>query len=84
MHRHQSAEFEIRGRVLKPHEVIAGATSIAADLLMQSGKLGCIAPGAFADLIVVGGNPLKNLSLLGGQGDHMTHIMKDGVFVKRA
>jgi imidazolonepropionase-like amidohydrolase len=83
MHRHQSAEFEIRGRVLAPHEVIASATSVAAELIQQSGKLGVIAPGAFADLIVVEGNPLKNLALLGGQGDHLTHIMKDGVFVKR-
>jgi imidazolonepropionase-like amidohydrolase len=39
--------------------------------------------GARADLIAVDGNPLADISLLDGQGEHITHIMKDGVFYKR-
>jgi imidazolonepropionase-like amidohydrolase len=83
MHRHQSEEFVIRGRALPAHEVIASATHVAAKLLRQDGKLGAVAPGAYADLIVVEGDPLQDLSLLTAQGRHMPLIMKGGAFVKR-
>jgi imidazolonepropionase-like amidohydrolase len=84
MHRHQSEEFVIRGRVLPAHEVIASATHVAAKLLNLSGKIGTVAPGAHADLIVVDGDPLADLSLLTRQGRHMPIIMKEGAFVKRS
>jgi imidazolonepropionase-like amidohydrolase len=83
MHRHQSEEFVIRGRALPAHEVIAAATHVAAKLLRQEGRLGVIAPGAHADLIVVDGDPLQDLSLLTAQGRHMPLIMQAGVWVKR-
>ncbi len=82
MHRHQSEEFVIRGRVLPAQVVIAAATSIAARLCRMEGRIGTIAPGAFADLIVVDGNPLADLALLTGQGRHIPLIMKGGVVVK--
>ncbi|ARO16017.1 amidohydrolase (plasmid) [Ketogulonicigenium robustum] len=82
MHRHQSGEFELRGQVLPAATVIASATHIAARLLRMEGQIGCIREGAFADIILVDGNPLADLSLLSGQGDHITHIMQGGVFVK--
>jgi imidazolonepropionase-like amidohydrolase len=82
MHARQSEEFEIRTRVLPPHEVIKSATSAAAQVLRMEGKLGVVAAGAHADLIAVGGDPLKDMSLLGGQGRHMPLIMKAGAFVK--
>lgn len=83
MHKYQSEEFVIRGRALPAHEVIAAATFIAAKLLKLEGKIGTVAPGAHADLIVVDGDPLKDLSLLTRQGRHMPLIMKGGAFVKR-
>jgi imidazolonepropionase-like amidohydrolase len=43
-----------------------------------------VAPGAYADLIVVDGNPLADLSVLGGQGERIPAIMKGGTFVKNA
>ena len=82
MHRHQSEEFVIRSRVMPAHEVIASATHIAAKLLSMEGLIGCIVPGAFADLIVVDGNPLDDLSLLTHQGAHMPIIIKGGSFAK--
>jgi imidazolonepropionase-like amidohydrolase len=82
MHRHQSEEFVIRGRVLPAIEVIRSATLNAAKLLMSEGRIGCVAPGAHADLIVVEGDPLKDLSLLTGQGKHLSAIMLGGRFVK--
>lgn len=83
MHRHQSEEFVLRGRVLPAHEVIASATFIAARLLRMEGQIGCIAPGAFADLVVVDGDPLADLALLTHQGRHMPIILKGGAFMKR-
>jgi len=47
------------------------------------GELGVVAPGARADLITVDGNPLADISFLDGQGEHLTHIMKDGVLYKK-
>ncbi|PHK93272.1 peptidase M38 [Pseudoroseomonas rhizosphaerae] len=84
MHRHQSEEFVIRGRVLPAQLVIASATSIAARLCGMEGRIGTVAPGAFADLVVVEGDPLRDLSLLTGQGRHMPLIMKGGRVMKRA
>jgi imidazolonepropionase-like amidohydrolase len=84
MHKYQSEEFVIRGRALPAHEVIASATHVAAKLLKLEGKIGTIAPGAHADLIVVDGDPLKDLSLLTRQGRHIPLIMKGGAFMKRA
>jgi imidazolonepropionase-like amidohydrolase len=84
MHRHQSEEFIIRGRVLPARTVIASATGIAAKLCRMEGQIGTIAPGAFADLIVVDGDPLRDLSLLTGQGKHFPMIVKSGEIVKNA
>jgi imidazolonepropionase-like amidohydrolase len=83
MHRHQSEEFVIRSRVLPAHEIIASATGLAAKLLRLEGQIGVIAPGSLADMIVVDGDPLRDLSLLTGQGKHMPVIMQNGVFMKR-
>ena len=82
MHVHQSREFSIRAAVLRPAEIIRSATATNAELLQMSGKLGVVAPGALADLVVVDGNPLKKLSLLEGQGAHLTAIIKGGRFFK--
>lgn len=84
MHRHQSEEFLIRREVLSAIEVIRSATVNAAELLRMEGEIGIIAAGAHADLIVVDGDPLQDLSLLGGQGEHLLAIMKGGAFVKNA
>lgn len=82
LHKYQANEFEIRGRTLPAIEVIRSATSNAADLLRMPGKIGTIAVGAYADLIVVDGDPLKDLKLLADEAKHIEAIMKDGEFVK--
>jgi len=78
----QSEEFTLRAKVLSPAEIIRSATTIGARIVRQEGKLGCLKPGAFADLLVVDGNPLRDLSLLQGQGQHLSVIMKAGRFHK--
>jgi imidazolonepropionase-like amidohydrolase len=82
MHRLQSEEFLIRGKVMPAQEVIRHATGNAAKICQMEGKIGAIRPGSHADLIVVDGDPLKDLSLLTGQGRHMPMIMKGGLAYK--
>ena len=84
MHRHQSREFTIRAEAMAPIDIIRSATTVNAELLNRGGELGVIVPGARADLIAIDGNPLADISLLDGQGEHLTHIMKDGVFYKKS
>ena len=78
----QSEEFTLRARVLSPAEIIRSATTIGAQVVCMEGKLGCLKAGAFADLLVVDGNPLKDLALLGDQGKHLSLIMKAGTLHK--
>ena len=78
----QSLEFVHRAKVLKPIEIIRQATTVGAEILRMEGKLGTVAPGALADLIVVDGNPVKKLELFLNQGAHLPMIMKGGVFHK--
>jgi imidazolonepropionase-like amidohydrolase len=80
--KYHSMEFEILARVLKPAEIIASATTVGARLCRMEGKIGTIAPGAFADLIVVDGDPLADIALLGSDGAHMSAIMARGIFRK--
>jgi imidazolonepropionase-like amidohydrolase len=80
--KYHAMEFEILGRVLAPAEIIASATTVGARLCRMEGKIGTIAPGAFADLIVVDGDPLADITLLGDDGAHMPAIMSRGTFRK--
>ncbi len=82
LHWDQSREFTIRQEVMPPIDIIRSATTIGAEVLRMPGKVGTLAPGAFADLIVIDGNPLKDLALLGNQGQHLSAIMKAGRFHK--
>ena len=82
LHGYQSLEFSLRAEVLSPFEVIRSATTVNAELLNRSGELGVIAPGALADLLVVDGNPLTDLTFLQEQGKHLLLIMKGGQLYK--
>lgn len=78
----QCREFTIRREVFQPIEILRQATSVGAELLMQSDRLGCVKPGAYADLLVVDGDPLKDLGLFKDGGPHLSAIMKGGRFYK--
>src|SRR6266568_5309740 len=78
----QSQEFTLRAEVLSSAEIIRSATTVGAQVTRMEGKIGCLKPGAFADLIVVDGNPLKNLKLFQDQGQHLSVVMKGGRFHK--
>ncbi|MCA0042198.1 metal-dependent hydrolase family protein [Celeribacter litoreus] len=84
MQSEQSGEFPLRGRYIPADAVIRSATVDAAKVLRMEGEVGVIAPGAYADIIAVDGNPLDNLDLLTGQGAHMPLIMQGGRAIKKA
>ena len=59
---------------MTPMQAIQAATSRAAELLEQRGKLGTVAPGAYADLVAVEGDPLADIGAL----EHVSFVMKGG------
>jgi imidazolonepropionase-like amidohydrolase len=63
---------------MSPLEAIRTATVNPAELLDVAGQVGVIAPGAYADVIALAGNPLKDISDLG----RVKFVMKDGKVYK--
>lgn len=82
-HTRECTEFTIRSEVLSPFEILHSATAVNAEILQMQGKLGVIKVGALADLLLVDGHPLQDISLLAASGKHLSHIMTAGKFVKR-
>jgi len=78
LHRHQLLEFDIRARVLPAIEVIRQATLYAAELFNLVGRIGEISVGAEADLIAVNGDPTRDISLLGGEGERIEMVIGRG------
>ena len=77
----QSREFSLRSQVLSPIEIIRSATLVGAQVVRREGKLGCLREGAYADLLVIDGNPLKDLSVFENHA-RLSAIVKGGQFHK--
>jgi len=77
-------------RWFTPYEALKIATSTNAELLAmcgprnpyKAGELGVVKEGAYADLLLVDGNPLENLDLVADPDKNFVVIMKDGVIYK--
>jgi len=82
MHQYQAFELQIRAEVLGNLAALRSATTVAAKILQREGELGCIAPGAIADLLVVDGNPLEDIECLVGQGEKLAVIIQGGSIKK--
>ncbi|MEQ9306892.1 MAG: amidohydrolase family protein, partial [Marinoscillum sp.] len=63
---------------MKPMEAIKCATSVNAEILGKSDLFGSIAPGLFADIIAVDGDPLEDIDNMG----KVSFVMKEGVIYK--
>ena len=79
----QSIEFRLRREICPPLEILRSATSVNAALLRMEGKLGTIAPGAFADLLVIDGNPLEDVTIL-ARPEALSLILRDGRICRNA
>jgi imidazolonepropionase-like amidohydrolase len=78
----RTVELELKAEVMKPMEVLLSATKVNAEIFKMSDKIGSVTPGKYADLIVVSGDPLKNLRVFQNQ-DNLRVIMKGGRTYKR-
>ena len=82
MHPHQLAEFSLRREVMTAAELIRSATIIGARLTRTDDRLGRVAVGYHADLLVVDGNPLDDIAVLENPGKNLRLIMQGGSLVK--
>lgn len=82
LRKYHCMEFELLAKVLTPAEIIRSATTIGAELCQMKGDVGVIAKGAHADLIVVAGDPLADITLLQDDGAHIPFIMRGGSIFK--
>ena len=78
----QCREFTLRSEVYTPVEILRQATSVAAEMMMMDGQIGCIKPGAHADLLVVDGDPLKDISLMAADGRFLRTIVRGGAVIR--
>jgi imidazolonepropionase-like amidohydrolase len=77
----QTLEFTLRQAVCTAAEMIHSATAVCAELFNMTGRIGVVAPGAYADLLAIDGDPLQDAGLLQEEGRYMSIIMKEGQFV---
>jgi imidazolonepropionase-like amidohydrolase len=75
-------EFLIRAQAMRAQDIIRSATLVNAEIVRQTGKLGELVPGAHADLLIVDGDPYRDLSVLLPAQDRIAAIMLAGGFVK--
>jgi imidazolonepropionase-like amidohydrolase len=83
MQAQRAVELELKGQVMKPMEVLLSATRVNAELFRLQDAIGTVERGKCADLIVVKGNPLKDLRIF-QDADNIHLIMKGGATYKRA
>jgi imidazolonepropionase-like amidohydrolase len=83
------AKLALMARWYAPGEILRMATGVNAELLQMSGPrspypaaVGVIEPGAYADLLLVDGDPLAKINLLTEPDKNLVVIMKDGRFYK--
>lgn len=78
----QNREFALRAPAMGPLEILQSATSTAAELMRQQGDIGRIQSGAYADLLLVEGDPRQGLAMLAEPEQGVALIMKAGRIYK--
>ncbi|MEV4371925.1 amidohydrolase family protein [Nonomuraea sp. NPDC049637] len=78
MHPHQAREFDLRAEVQPTLDVIRSATSVAARLVGLPGRIGEITAGAHADILMVEGDPLQDITVLSRPDKHLKLVLKAG------
>jgi len=74
-------EYFVRYLGMSPMQALQSATLRGGEVMMRPGELGLLKDGYLADLLLIDGDPLADITVL-QKPDRMLAIMKDGVFVK--
>ena len=82
MHSRQSGEFDLRLQAMSPVQALQSATLIAARLMRAEGSIGQLVPGAWADLLVVEGDPTTDLAMLTAPETGIRLLMQGGRTVR--
>lgn len=82
MHRRQLDEFILRKDVVAPVDLLRAATVNAAEAFRAEGDFGVVEVGARADLLVLEGDPLEDITVMTRPEENLAAIMKGGAFYK--
>jgi imidazolonepropionase-like amidohydrolase len=83
LQRHKARELTLKAQVLSPMGALLSATKVNAELLRLERQLGTVEVGKLADLIVVRGDPLRDLSRLEDYHRNVLLVMKAGRIYKQ-
>lgn len=75
-------ELALKAQVLSPMEALLSATKVNAELLRMADKIGTVEPGKLADLLVVRGDPLRDLTIFQDYRQNILLIMREGRIYK--
>lgn len=78
LHSAQLEEFTLRAQVQEPIDIIRAATVTAAKLLGMAGEIGTLSPGSHADLLVLDGNPLDDITTLTDPTRRLRYVVRAG------
>lgn len=78
-HGNNAAEivYFVNQGIMSPMEAIQAATKVAAEAIMLDGDVGTLAPGKLADLVVLEGDPLQDISIV-GRAEKIAAVYKGG------
>lgn len=79
----KARELVLKAEVMGPMGAIVSATGTNAELMGLSGQIGTLEPGKQADLIVLDGNPLNDITLFESALDRVVLVMRGGQILKR-
>ncbi len=79
---YRAMELALKGRVMTPMEVLLSATRVNAEIFRMADRIGTVEAGKYADLLVVEGDPLRDLRVF-QDPEHLRLVMKDGVVYKQ-
>lgn len=74
----QGRELMLRGEVQAPIDVLRSATSVNAEIVQRKGERGQVTPGALADLILIDGDPMTDLSVFEHSSQTVRLVMLGG------
>jgi imidazolonepropionase-like amidohydrolase len=80
---YRAMELPLKAQVMTPMEVLRSATAVNAEIFRMADRIGTVEPGKYADLLVVEGNPLRDLRVF-QKPDNLRLIMKGGALYKHA